>query len=163
MPRKPTLYLETTIPSYLASFPSRDLIVAAHQQITAEWWVRRRTKFRLFISEVVVGEIRLGDPDAALRRMAFLRNLPVLRITKEIETIASRYQSRLGLPKTAQLDLLHLACAVGYDMEYLLTWNCTHLANGMVIRRLQEANAIIGLATPIIVTPEGLFDHPKGI
>jgi hypothetical protein len=159
---RPTLYLESTIPSYLAAHPSRDLIVAAHQQITHEWWQYARSYFDIYISEAVLEEIRAGDPDAASRRLALVKTLPVLGLTEEVETLASTYQETLGLPQRARLDLVHLACAVVYELKYLLTWNCTHLANGIVIQRLQVANTTLGRATPIIVTPEELLELPEG-
>ena len=95
----------------MAAHPSRDLIVAAHQQITHEWWQRARSHFDLCISEAVLEEIRAGDPDAASRRVALVEALPVLGLTEEVETLAQTYQDTLGLPQRARLDLVHLACA----------------------------------------------------
>lgn len=157
MQRLPALYLETTIPSYLAAYPSRDLIAAAHQQITHEWWRIARFNFELFISQAVLDEIGRGDPEAATRRLAFVSDLPVLALTDEVIALAEEFQDKLGLPNRARLDLLHLAFAVAYEMDYLLTWNCAHLANGVVIQRLQAVNADTGRKTPVIVTPEELF------
>ena len=133
-----TLYLETTILSYLAARPSRDLIVAAHQQITYEWWHESRAKFNLFISEAVIDEIKAGDKDAATRRLAFTEGLPMLKLTDEIEILSVEYHDKLGLPQKAQMDVIHLAYVVAYEIAYLLTWNCSHLANGLVIQRLQN-------------------------
>ena len=159
---KPALYLESTIISYLAAYPSRDLIVAAHQQITHEWWDRARSKFSNYISQAVLEEISIGDPDAASRRLALVAGLPILALTEEVELLAEEYLHKLGLPRGAQLDVVHLACAVFYEVDYLLTWNCAHLANGLVIKRLQRANAVLGRATPIIATPEELLTSPGG-
>jgi hypothetical protein len=86
--------------------------------------------------------------------------LPILALTQEVEFLAEEYLHKLGLPRGAQLDVVHLACAVFYKMDYLLTWNCTHLANGLVIKRLQRANAALGRPTPIIATPEELLTSP---
>jgi hypothetical protein len=160
---KPALYLESTIISYLAAYPSRDLIVAAHQQITHEWWDRARSKFSNYISQAVLDEIGIGDPNAASRRLALVAELPILALTEEVESLAEEYLHKLRLPRGAQLDVVHLACAVFYEMDYLLTWNCTHLANGLVIKRLQKANAVLGRATPIIATPEELLTSPGGV
>jgi hypothetical protein len=162
MPGNPTLYLESTIPSYLAAYPSRDLIVAAHQHITQEWWNRARSSFDVYISQAVLDEISAGDPDAAARRLALVQELPLLALTDEVEVLAGEYQTRLALPRAAQLDVVHLACAVVYELDYLLTWNCAHLANGRVIQRLQAVNTNLGRVTPIIVTPEGLLDAAGG-
>ena len=162
MSRNPTLYLESTIPSYLTARPSRDLIVAAHQQITHEWWRQARTNFDIYVSEAVLDEISAGDPDAASRRLALTDGLPILAINDEVGSLAVEYQHKLGLPRSAQLDVVHLACAVVYELDYLLTWNCAHLANGVVIRRLQKLNVTLDRATPVIITPEELLETPEG-
>jgi hypothetical protein len=146
----------------LAAHPSRDLIVAAHQQITHEWWQRARLNFDIYISQAVLDEISAGDPDAASRRLALVEKFPLLALTEEVEALAREYQDKLGLPRGAQLDVVHLAYTVVYELDYLLTWNCVHLANGLVIQRLQAVNATLGRATPIIVTPEELLESPEG-
>jgi hypothetical protein len=157
-----TLCLESTIPSYLAAWPSRDLIVAAQQQITHEWWRQARPDFDIYISPVVLGEIREGDPDAAARRLALVEGIPLLAVTEGVEALAREYENRLGLPPAARVDLLHLACAVVYPIDYLLTWNCAHLANGRVIQRLHVVNGELGRRTPIILTPAELLDPSGG-
>jgi hypothetical protein len=152
----PTVYLATTLPSYLAAHPSRDLIVAAHQQITHEWWREARPRFDLSISEAVLAEMRAGDPDAAARRLALVDGRPILALHEEVRGLVHAYDQRLRLGARARADLPHVAVAVAYATEYLLTWHGAHLANGEVIRRLQEVNGELRRATPIIVTPEAL-------
>ncbi|MDE0445408.1 MAG: type II toxin-antitoxin system VapC family toxin [Spirochaetaceae bacterium] len=159
---KPALYLESTIPSYLTAHPSRDLIVAAHQQITHEWWQHARTRFSLFVSEAVLEAIAGGDPSAAARRRALVAGIPVLELTQEVTERAAEYRTGLSLPPRAQLDAVYIAFAVTYDVDYLLTWNCTHLANGVLIRRLYELNLSLGRKTPVIATPEELLKRPEG-
>ena len=157
----PTVYLETTIPSYLAAQPSRDLIVAAHQQITHEWWREARQRFELYISEAVLAEIRAGDPDAAARRLAIVDALPILALNEDVRALVHIYDQRLRLGERARADLPHVAFAVVYAMDYLVTWKCAHLANGEVIRRLREVNVALQRPTPIIVTPEELLEFPE--
>lgn len=157
MPEKPKLYLESTIPSYLTARPSRDLIVAAHQQITHEWWERARGDFDLYVSEAVLLEIRAGDPEAAALRVAKVEGLPRLLLTHDVDALTLKYEFGLGLPRDARVDVVHMACAVAHRMDYLLTWNCTHIAHGLIIRRLQTLNARLGLPTPVIVTHEELL------
>jgi len=157
---KPRVYLETTIPSYLASRPSRDLVVAAHQQVTWDWWRGARQRFELFISELVLEEIRAGDAEAAARRSEFVVDLPVLRIDDEVRILARAYQEELGLPGSA--DVLHIASAVRYEMDYLITWNCAHIANGAVIRRLMQANVRLRRSTPLVLTPDALLEPGTG-
>jgi hypothetical protein len=132
-----TVYLETTIPSYLVARPSRDLIVAAHQQITHDWWQSARDRFDLYLSEAVLLEIRLGDPDAIRRRLDIVEGLPVLQVNEDVQSLVETYDRRLAFPNRARADLPHIAFSVAYEMDYLVTWNCAHIANGETIRRLQ--------------------------
>ncbi len=162
MSERSTVYLESTILSYLAARPSRDLIVASHQQITHEWWQESRQHFDLYVSQAVLDEVRVGDPDAARRRLELAADCPVLAVTEEVGALAQVYSDNLGLPARVWLDVVHLACACVYEVEYLLTWNCAHLANGVVIQRLQALNLGLGRTTPIIVTPEELLPFPGG-
>lgn len=152
----PSVYLETTIPSYLAGRPSRDLVTAAHQQITYEWWGQARSNFELFVSELVLEEIRAGDPTVSARRLELVKDLPVLSLREDVRELVGVYSSRLRLPDQASADVLHIAFAVAYELDYLVTWNCKHIANGQIIHRLIEVNREIGRPTPVIVTPEEL-------
>jgi hypothetical protein len=154
---KPTLYLETTIPSYYAARPVRDVIVLAHQEITRTWWERRLPLFDVYISPVVLEEVRQGDAEASRKRLESLSPFPVLDATSAVEQLADTYMARLALPGKALRDAAHLAFACGYDMEYLVTWNCAHIANAEVRRQLIMINAELGLQTPIICTPEELM------
>lgn len=162
MLKEPTLYLESTVISYLAAFPSRDLIVAGHQQVTQEWWDKASFRFKLFISEVVLEEVSRGDRQAAEKRLQIVSGLPILTLTSEVKFLALEYQQKLGLPAKAMLDVIHLAYAVAYKLDFLLTWNCAHLANGIIISKLQTLNNISGRKTPVIVTPEELLELPEG-
>lgn len=153
----PSVYVETTVPSYLVSRPSRDLITAAHQQITHDWWDLARARFDLYISEAVLEEIRAGDPEFAAQRLEIMADLGVLTFSNDVETLIRVYARQLGLGGSAIADLPHFGYAVAYDMDYLVTWNCRHIANGQVIRRLAFVNDEIGRRTPVIVTPEELL------
>jgi hypothetical protein len=158
----PSVYLETTIPSYLAAYPSRDLIFAAHQQITHEWWRDAPQRFDLYISEAVLDEIRRGDPDAAARRLAFVDKLPVLELNDDVRALVHLYDQKLGLRGRARADLPHFAFAVAFETDYLVTWNCAHIANGEIVRRLREVNEELNRFTPLIVTPEEILETPGG-
>jgi hypothetical protein len=158
----PSVYLETTIPSYLAAYPSRDLVIAAHQQITHDWWRTARDRFELYISEAVLDEIHVGDADAVIRRAKIIEGLPILEFSTDVTALVEAYDRRLGFVGRARADLVHIAFAVAYRMDYLVTWNCRHIANGETIRRLANANAQLGNPTPVIVTPEELLGSPAG-
>jgi hypothetical protein len=115
----PTVYLKTTIPSYLAAHPSRDLVMAAHQQITHDWWRTARQRFDLYVSEAVLDEVRGGDADAAARRFEVVKDIPVLAVNDEVRRLIHAYDQRLGLIGRARADLPHFAFAVAYNMDYL--------------------------------------------
>jgi len=157
---KQTLYIETTIVSYLTSRPSRDLVVAAHQQVTREWWQYGLPRFESYVSSVVLNEIKAGDADAAALRMDKVVAFPVLEATSEVEWLAEHYYGNLSIPEKARADCYHLALASWHGMDYLLSWNMAHIVNGVVIRRLQELNALRGIRTPVICTPEELLEVP---
>jgi len=155
---KPRLYLETTIASYLSAWPSRDLVTAAHQQVTQEWWQTRRLEFELFISQIVVQESSGGDADAAARRLEVLKDIPLLELTKEAKALADALVVQLRLPDKAALDAVHIAIAVVHGMDYLLTWNCTHIANASLRGKIEAACLARGYDVPVICTPEELLE-----
>ena len=156
------VYVETTIPSYLTSRLSRDIVVAAQQQITREWWDESRPYFLLYVSEAVLDECRSGDQELAQRRMSVITELPILRITNEVIKLAETYAQILEIPERAKVDAIHLSVAVTYEVDYLLTWNCKHLAHGGVRTKIHRYNRINELHEPMIVTPLELMggrDH----
>ncbi|MDR3635833.1 MAG: type II toxin-antitoxin system VapC family toxin [Isosphaeraceae bacterium] len=150
---KPRVYLETTVPSYLTAWPSRDLVRAAHQQITCEWW-ERRNDYELFVSQLVIRECQAGDQVAAAARLAALAGLPLLEHSEVVETLAQALRNRVPLPERAIADALHIATAAAHGMDYLLTWNCTHIANVTLRGRIEAVCRDIGYEPPAICTPE---------
>lgn len=155
----PTVYLETTVVSYLAAHPSRVLIVAAHQETTRLWWDRRRRDFDLFVSQVVVDEAGVGDPDAVARRLAILGGIPLLDLTPTVANLAVQLATQLPLPEKARADALHIAAASAHGMNYLLTWNCTHIANATRREAIETIIDAQGLKAPIICTPDELLEE----
>ena len=126
---KPTVYLETSVVSYLTGRPNSDLIVAAHQKATQDWWSDRSGDFELRVSEFVLGEAKGGHPEAAQRRLAVLVGIPILELLPQIETLAAALLASGAVPAKARLDALHIATAAVHGMGYLLTWNFRHIAN----------------------------------
>ena len=124
-----SIYLESSIVSYLAVRPNRDLVVAGNQQVTRDWWETRRGGYELYVSDVVVAECAAADPTAAAERGLFLADLPVLATTEESEALADALLSAMALPKRAALDALHIALAATNGIDIFLTWNCAHIAN----------------------------------
>lgn len=151
---KAKIYLETTIASYLTARPSRDLIVAAHQQITQEWWETRRQKFDIFISELVVREAKAGDKVAARKRIEALDNIPLLGLNEEVLHLAHELVQGGPIPESAKEDALHIALATVHGMDYILTWNCRHIANAEMRTGVTSICISQGYETPVICTPE---------
>ena len=158
---KPSLYIETTVPSYYVSRDSRDVVVLAHQQITRAWWENRLADFRAYISPVVLAEACEGDALQARKRMEVLAPFPVLEASQTVEKLSAQYVAEFRLPGSAIRDAAHLAFACVYRMDFLVTWNCAHIANGEIIRRLARFNAVAGVATPTICTPEELLGEEQ--
>ena len=155
---KPSVYIETSVVSYLTAQVSRDLVVAAHQQITADWWAQALPKFEVFVSTVVMEEIGRGDSQAAKRRAEAVSAFEVLEVTPEVRALADRYFTAIDLPERARADAYHLALAAWHGMDYLVTWNCTHIASGKVKLIVQRLNASQSIASPVICTPEELME-----
>lgn len=154
---KPRLYLETTIPSYLTSRPSRDLIIAGHQQITRDWWDKRRHDFQLYISQLVIDEASAGDPVAARERLKIVQPLSLLDITPGVAELASSILASGKIPHKAATDAAHIAIAAVHGMDFLVTWNCVHIANAVIAKALVSLCREHGYECPVICTPEELF------
>ena len=152
-----TAYLETTFVSYLVALPARDLVIAAHQQITRDWWSRRRNDFRLVISQVVLDEISTGDESEVRKRLELVRSIEVLGASTDAEVLTAAIVESGVFPKKAVRDAAHIAVATAHGVEYLLTWNCRHLANAQISRRVGRICIQRGFVMPTICTPEELF------
>lgn len=153
---KPKVYLETSIISYLAARPSRDIIIAAHQELTNEWWENRRRHFGLFVSQLVIQETKSGDKDAAQRRLVFLDSIPLLELNEKVISLA-RILINEAIPPKAVEDALHIAIATIHGMDYLLTWNCKHIANAEKEHAIAAVCRSNNYEPPIICTPEELM------
>ena len=154
---KAKAYIETTVISYLAAQTSRDLIVAGHQESTHKWWRERRRDFDLFCSQLVVQEASAGDSRAAARRLRLLRGVPVLVATEAIGELARQLTRSGGIPREAPEDAVHVAFAVIHGMDYLVTWNCRHIANAEIRNNLSATCSMAGYQLPVICTPEELL------
>lgn len=154
---KSKVYIETSVVSYLTARPSKDLVMAANQLLTLEWWEQRSSDFDLFISELVVREASAGDPQATQLRLQILASITPLTLTPEANLLAAEVLKKRHMPPKAAADALHLTIASVHKIDYLLTWNCKHLANVEIQRdvaRLLRAN---GYEPPVICTPYSLM------
>jgi hypothetical protein len=154
---KPTLYMETTVPSYLLAEPSHDLLVVTRQETTRMWWHRDHARFAVFVSDAVLDEAERGDRRAAKRRRDFLDQFPVLPDTPEVQRLTDLYFRERIVPSQKAADAAHLAFASVYRIEFLCTWNFKHLANAFALRRLRALNEKQGLFTPYVCTPDELL------
>jgi len=152
------VYVETTVVSYLTGLPTRDLVLTAHQQLTVEWW-QHRHRFDLFASEAVLQEAAGGDPSAAARRMAALQGISVLELTAPVAGLARALVAGHAVPVTAAVDAVHIAVAAVNGMDFLLTWNCTHIANAATRGMIERVCRAAGLVPPVICTPEELMEE----
>lgn len=155
---KPRLYLETTIPSYLIARRSRDLRLAADQEVTQEWWTDRRQNYELYISEFVREEAGRGDPQAAAARLALLAEIPMLPELSSATELAEQILATRLMPPQAALDAAHIAMATVHAMDFLLTWNCKHIHNVTIIRHIERLCERQGYTCPVICTPNDLLD-----
>lgn len=152
-----TVYIETTIPSYLGAHPSRQEPMASHQKLTHRWWNDQRHKFLLYSSVLVRLEASRGDANAAQRRLAYLNGITELDVLPETVRLEADLIRLFQLPPRAAADAGHLAMAILHRMDYLLTWNCTHLANATLQKELMDYCLYHKLHLPIICTPETLI------
>ena len=157
---RPKLSVETSVLSYLVERPSGDLVVAARQKLTYEWW-ESKDAFELYVSGVVVQEARLGDKSAAARRLAAIDGLPSLRATDETTSLAVSLVEQGAVPATAPRDALHIALAAVHGMHFLLTWNFRHIANATKREAIQSAIEQAGFRPPVVLTPEDLLEASR--
>lgn len=152
-----TVYIETSILGYLTARPSRDIVVAANIEVTREWWETRRSEFHLYSSQAVVKETSQGDTAIAFQRLELLRNLSLLDLNPSVLDLAEQFLERSNLPAKADVDAVHIAAATVHGMDYLLTWNCKHIANAQIQRKLAEISLGFGYELPILCTPYELL------
>jgi hypothetical protein len=156
---RPSLYLDTTIPSYLTARASRDLNIARYQRITTRWWNSWRTNFDIRISEHVRTEASAGNPEAAERRLRLLARFPSLEVNERADALRERLLRDCRLPARASMDAAHVAVAAVHDMEFLLTWNFAHLVNANFAPRIRSVCELEGHSCPILCTPEQLMER----
>lgn len=155
---KQTVYLETSIIGYVTSRPSRDLVTAANQQMTHEWWDNHRSRYELYVSQVVIEECRQGDSVAAQERLELIEGIPGAATTREARRLAKRLIRLVPFPDKAHADALHIAISAANGLDYLLTWNCKHIANAMLRRHIIDVCESSGFVAPTICTPQEIME-----
>jgi hypothetical protein len=150
-------YIESTIPSYVVARPSRDLLQAARQRLTIDWWDLQRSEHELFISQVLLDEIAFGEAALARRRLDLVHDLPLLEFTVDVRDFARMVIDSGLLPLEADRDAAHIAFGTVHEMDLLLSWNCRHIANATIQSRLRQLAESAGWTLPVICTPEELI------
>jgi len=161
MPRR-TVYVETSVIGYATARPLRGVLATARQAITWVWFERHAEDFDLFVSDIVIRECASGDPDAAQERAAFLRGYAILAIGDDARMLAAKLVAESAVPKEAADDAYHIAVAAVHGMEYLLTWNCRHIANATMRATIERVCRDSGYEPPVICTPEELSSDEQG-
>jgi predicted nucleic acid-binding protein len=156
-PTLPSVYLDTSVPSYLTSRRTHAMPMARYQLVTCLWWNGHRSRFRVYASADVVDEARKGNVEAARRRVAVLLPLAKAAVTQEALDLANRILLESGLPVRAKADAQHIAIAAANGIDYLLTWNCKHLANPQITPKVARTCRREGFRPPEICTPETII------
>ncbi len=154
---KKTVYIETSIVSYLTARPTSDLLAAAWQKTTVDWWDTQRNRFDLYTSDVTVEEAGRGNPEAAGRRLEVLSSVPILPITEAVVALSKALLQGTALPAKALDDSLHIAVSAVHGVDYLLTWNFQHIDNAETKPLMRSVCAIHGYTCPEICTPQELM------
>ncbi len=154
---KDSVYIESSVISFLNGRTSRDLIITALQELTREWWELKRCKYELFVSQSVIREISAGAEKDAARRMESIRGLDVLAVDQEAIVLAEKIKMGANLPDKATEDALHIALATVNEIDYLLTWNCKHIANAIIVPKIEGVCLAEGYHCSKICTPQELM------
>ncbi|MEG5136652.1 MULTISPECIES: type II toxin-antitoxin system VapC family toxin [unclassified Microcoleus] len=154
-----TIYIETSILGYLTARSTKNLILAANIEVTKDWWEYRRSAFTLYVSQAVLNEVAQGDAEIAVQRMELLRGVPLLELDRAVQDLAAQFLARSNLPPKADIDAIHIAAATVHGLDYLLTWNCKHIANAQIQGKLAEISFDFGYQLPILCTPYELLGN----
>ncbi len=154
---KKSVYVESSVVSYLTSRPSRDVVVAGHQAITVEWWQLGRSAYEVVVSPLVIEEISAGNPAAAKGRIEAIVDIPSISISTDAQPIAEALISSKAIPANSLRDALHIAIAATHGMDYLLTWNFKHINNANTRLLVSDTVSGFGYACPILCSPEELI------
>ena len=152
-----SVYIESSVVSYLVARPSRDLVIAGHQAVTAEWWDNHRLRYDVYVSPLVEEEISAGDTLAAEERLRVIADIPSVSIAAEAESLASALLASNAVPANSARDALHIAIAATQGMDYLVTWNFKHINNASTRTMVVNVVSNSGLVCPVLCSPEELM------
>ncbi|MBD2444786.1 type II toxin-antitoxin system VapC family toxin [Dolichospermum sp. FACHB-1091] len=154
-----TVYIETSVIGYLTARFTKNLIIAANMETTRDWWENRRHDFNLYISQAILDEVAAGDLEIANKRLELLENFELLSINETVINLAEQFINKSNLPSKAATDAIHIALATIHGIDYLLTWNCKHIANAQIQKKLAQVSLDFGYEMPTICTPYELMER----
>ena len=155
------IYIESTLPSYYTSRPNEEPLKHKRQIITKKFWNYAVEFFDLYISTAVLIEIKRGNKEAAESRRLAVMPFKLIQVSESDNELAKIYISLLKLPEDARADATHIAVACLHKMDYLITWNCNHIANGQNLRKIQDYNLKHKIHIPVLTTPELFMGEDK--
>jgi len=151
------VYIETSVVSYYAGQASRDVVVAGRQQSTQEFWPQLSSELLPHVSALVVKEAGRGNPELARRRLYAIDSFPVLRVTPEAERLAGEIMDGHGIPQEYPEDAVHIAVAAVAGMDFIVTWNFSHINNPFTKMMIRQAVENAGYECPEIVSPDAFL------
>jgi hypothetical protein len=158
LPGKQTVYIETSIISLLKRRPSHNTVEVARQILTHQWWEEQKPDYQLVTSQYVIDEAAAGDPEMASARLLELEGIPLLPLEEKIAEVAESLIEKAILSPKSVVDALHISIAAFHRIEYLLTWNCSHIANAKIQRRIRQVLEEMAIPMPIICTPQEMVE-----
>lgn len=159
---RPTVYVETSVVSYLVAKPARDIVIAGRQQVTRDWWDMARRQYRLVVSDAVIREAKAGNPDMARTRLLVLDELDMVRTSPSVERLARQLIDARAIPDRAIADAVHVATAVANGVDYLVSWNFRHIAGAQARKRIDAACVRAGFSPVILCSPDQLMEDSNG-
>lgn len=154
---KPKVYIETTVVSYQTGRFSRDIVIAGHQQSTRLFWELLGQTLAPFVSALVVKEASGGDPSMASKRLEAIEAFPVVASCEEAVNLAEALMNTKSVPREFPDDAFHIAIASTTGMDYIVTWNFSHINNPFTITKIRTAVEEAGYVCPEIVSPEAFL------
>ncbi len=149
---KSSVYIETSIPSFYFEVRTEPDNVA-RREWTRQWWNEHSANYNVYTSEAVIDELEKGSFPGQSDALKLIEHLPLLDISEPIADIVATYISHRIMPKDPAGDALHLAIASFHKCDFLVTWNCRHLANANKFGHIRRINTLLGLFVPMLVTP----------
>jgi hypothetical protein len=154
-----SVYIESSVISYLTARPNRDLVIASRQAITSEWWSDHMGRYDVYISALVIEEISAGDALAAAERLNAVAGITSVTINPSAETLAGALLAAGAVPANSARDALHIAIATTQGADFLLTWNFKHINNAETRGLIAKVIADYGLVCPVLCSPEELIGN----